>query len=746
MRKVSSVNTSQRGRRIPPVSLPPKQDSNGHDIKRIDEIIRNARTTWFLLLGVLVFAGITLLGVKDIDFFSAQSETKLPLVGVSVPVEYFFWAGAALVTALYVYFHLYLELLWAALGRAPARIDGEPLSERISPWLVVEWALRYRDWLNAHRQRRQERLGSQKAPKWWQKLVIVPRAVVDWFYPGEPIERSAAQRVLGWVGTLMSVSLVWMFGLFVLFYFWWRSMPAHLDWMSLWLGLLFTFALWMAWRSWRAAKRMLDGRGSTWTRSNFTTKLKMGVRTFSVFAALMLIISSVTLVRTASDWWPGEHAEWKDYGGGIAAADWIKLYKQDVEDHSAYWEKRKSEAKSTTDKWRYFADRTYTDFFSRYIARADLAEAQLVELPKDWLSRDEAEKEFRAQWAKREGLPYRDPFPDIPQRDIEADFQDALLDERKKLERGGTHEEAPAFDAARFRLQWAISEGLAARSPFPVHATRQPETEFQQAWEARRKTWLDTQAKPNLEGRNLRRADLSGAFFPGVKMKGVQLGGADLRLARLEGADTSEAKFEGADLSAASLKSADLRLTKLEGADLPSARLQGADLRFASLKGADLRLARLETADLRGAKLEGVDLWGAELKDVDLRFARLEGADLSAASLEGAVLWGTRLFGKNDTPLRFSSITSLEAAEFSGSALRVADLSGIDVTELKDFNESFGDGSVAIAEKDRPSRWCKAILTDAEFFGRWRGYIDPGGSKRASNHFDNHPPIQPSPC
>ena len=134
---------------------------------------------------------------------------------------------AALVTALYVYFHLYLELLWAALGRAPARIDGEPLSERISPWLVVEWALRYRDHLTAHRERAQEKLAAPRAKNWKQTLRAIPLRIGDWFDAGEPAERSTVQRAMGWVGTLMSLSLVWLFGLLVLFYFWWRSMPVR---------------------------------------------------------------------------------------------------------------------------------------------------------------------------------------------------------------------------------------------------------------------------------------------------------------------------------------------------------------------------------------------------------------------------------------------------------------------------------------------------------------------------------------
>lgn len=52
----------------------------------------------------------------------------------------------------------------------------------------------------------------------------------------------------------------------------------------------------------------------------------------------------------------------------------------------------------------------------------------------------------------------------------------------------------------------------------------------------------------------------------------------------------------------------------------------GADLRRVDLRGADLRGARLIAADLRGADLTLADLLGADLRDADLRGARLAGA------------------------------------------------------------------------------------------------------------------------
>ena len=66
------------------------------DVSRIDALTRNARTTWFGLLGVLVFVGVTLMSVEHIDFYGVGRSTDLPLVNVSVPTRLFFAAAVLL--------------------------------------------------------------------------------------------------------------------------------------------------------------------------------------------------------------------------------------------------------------------------------------------------------------------------------------------------------------------------------------------------------------------------------------------------------------------------------------------------------------------------------------------------------------------------------------------------------------------------------------------------------------------------
>ncbi len=86
----SPVRVEKADRQPGADSTVPRENPAAPDFKeiiaRINDISGYAKGTWFALLGVLVFSGITLLGVEDTDFFAAESETKLPLVGVSVPV------------------------------------------------------------------------------------------------------------------------------------------------------------------------------------------------------------------------------------------------------------------------------------------------------------------------------------------------------------------------------------------------------------------------------------------------------------------------------------------------------------------------------------------------------------------------------------------------------------------------------------------------------------------------------------
>ena len=174
-------------------------------LERIEAISVNARATWFGLLGLLTFVLVTLLGVEDVDFFGYGQETQLPLIGVSVPTVTFFIAAPILTTAVYAYFHFYLLKLWDALGKAPAKIDGDPLGERIHPWLLSDAALIFR-------QRFQD-------------------------------DGSTAPRALARVSCIASFILTWVYGWAVLGRAWWVTLPAHQPSLSLAIFSLFLIAV-----------------------------------------------------------------------------------------------------------------------------------------------------------------------------------------------------------------------------------------------------------------------------------------------------------------------------------------------------------------------------------------------------------------------------------------------------------------------------------------------------------------------
>ncbi len=115
-------------------------------------------------------------------------------------------------------------------------------------------------------------------------------------------------------------------------------------------------------------------------------------------------------------------------------------------------------------------------------------------------------------------------------------------------------------------------------------------------------------SEANLEGANLRGANLSNSNLEGANLKGAYLSNSNLKGANLEGADLWKANLFKANLKGADLKGANLYKANLRGANLTGANLEGANLRGASLTGANL-----EGENLTGANLEGESLTGADL-------------------------------------------------------------------------------------------------------------------------------------
>jgi Pentapeptide repeats (8 copies) len=502
----------------PPVAF----DAEG--LKRVQDIIKNARATWFALLGALVFASITLASVKDVSFFVNTVETKLPLVGISVPVTSFFWAGSLLIAAIYAYFHLYLELLWQALGDAPARErpnpkstdpavkEGVRLADRIEPWIVADTALAARDWL---------------------------RGASDNDKKNPTCSRDRAMpRISGFV----AFGLVWLFGLAVIFWFWWRYMPAHEAQQTLFLGLVLTVTYFV-----RAASL-----ASAWSHLKFPNGVTRRTVYWQWTAPLVfLAMVGTTLVRTGRppvmQYEPVENPLL--FGETVCA--W-RAVKEDIPPPLLCWRR--------------------SDFYDLVLkpAKANLRAEIVTEKPKDWQGKKIAETEFRLRWC-RENTEFRcdNPFDPMKRKfesQAERDFQ------------------------AAWQERWAAQ----------LNAFSKPDLRDK---DLRRANLISAKLEGvQLAGARLEGAVLAFAEMEGASLSYAQLQGAELGAAGLEGADLSNAKLENAELTFSRLEGANLASAQLFGKkdvllDLISSRLAGANLTAAALRN-----ARISTENVLGSK------------------------------------------------------------------------------------------------------------------------------------------------
>lgn len=175
-------------------------------VARIEKVTAAARSNWFWYFGVLGYAAITLMGLRDVHFFAADSSATLPILNFSVNLKVFLLFAPLLITVIYVYLHGVIEQAWTDLAELPARSGSEPISARLPVWLLLEFALYLRLW---------RRAGERGAP------------------PVQP-------TVLGAAGAGAMALLVWLAAPVLVVWFWLASMVLHDVWLSLvlWAALM----------------------------------------------------------------------------------------------------------------------------------------------------------------------------------------------------------------------------------------------------------------------------------------------------------------------------------------------------------------------------------------------------------------------------------------------------------------------------------------------------------------------------
>jgi uncharacterized protein YjbI with pentapeptide repeats len=167
----------------------------------------------------------------------------------------------------------------------------------------------------------------------------------------------------------------------------------------------------------------------------------------------------------------------------------------------------------------------------------------------------------------------------------------------------------------------------------------------------------------DMEGADLRDADLRHANLPGVCFKQTDLTDADLSYSTLCEATFDRSNLTGAKLTATGLNHSMLVSTLFFKAELAGVHLYDATIEQCNFQWADLREGKLMRAsirfcDMRNAMLDHADMSWTYLPGTKLKDASLNHTNFSFSDLTGAVLTAT------DGNLNGANFRGAEIADF----------------------------------------------------------------------------------
>lgn len=479
-----------------------EHDVEDAQIARINELTNVGRANWFGLLAYLAFTGVTLLSVTDADFFIDTRQTTLPLIGVAIPTFSFFIFAPILGAALYVYLHLHIRKLAEALTIPAPLVKGEPLERHLKSWLLND-------------------------------LILMMRG-----------DSAYTRRRLDWFSRMLTLLLVWWSGPLVLFGFWWRSWPAHDEWLTTLLGMLALFSTYAGYSSWRSIKEQINEKSRPiWWRVAGATIGAVGGAAILTLGAIKTEFGYVNerplLVPVPS------------MNTGIV---------------------------------RWFEE-TYEALVS--LAPINLRNLRAVDVAAEQLDYRAARRTFRINWCAREDMSMSvcGAFPDR-ESDISSRLgaaRQAWCDTNSEDIHGACSEHFEAFDL-EFVQSW---QRYRSAQLAELAAPDLSGADLRNA---------------DLDGAILLGVDLSGARLNGATGRNIQFQGADLSDATLIGVYFSEPQFQGALMHQSIFRGAYLTNAQFHWAHLVQSDFRGADVRQATLNGANLSLA-----DFRGTRLERIE-------------------------------------------------------------------------------------------------------------------------------------------
>ncbi|MDJ0820598.1 MAG: pentapeptide repeat-containing protein [Paracoccaceae bacterium] len=268
--------------------------------------------------------------------------------------------------------------------------------------------------------------------------------------------------------------------------------------------------------------------------------------------------------------------------------------------------------------------------------------------------------------------------------------------------------------------------------------------DFQAEFLEHRRALIAQMKKPSFADKDLRGADLRSVNATGMSFRDADLSGADLSDAVLESADLTDVQIAGV-----SFDRADVRNAIIKSAD---AEAYSSGFRSIQAYGATLQLGTLRNVDFRGALLTDARLGGTitghfeddfdapmSFRRADLTNTRIENSYVSAGS-DPAVFAGANLLGFEESHDGNTHLPNGRTARLSGTALHFVDLSRVATpwaADLADFHterwvpvfrNSFGDATVRLPPGAlRPCHWPRARLGLIEFHGAWRAWLEAGG-------------------
>jgi uncharacterized protein YjbI with pentapeptide repeats len=444
--------------------------------------------------------------------------------------------------------------LWDVCGpdEAPAEIDERPLSDHIGASFIADLAL------------------------------------------GCRTDGALRERPMRWLTRHLTAALVFWATPAVLIAFWWRSMPAHDELVTVVAcGVPLLFAVFVALKSWRHMRRRSRQRAAGPT-------VYHGLR-MAAFAVFALAVAGMGWFRTEGT----------------------------LDHYRSAW--------LGWDEDRLAQARFSGTPFPELLAVAQLDRISFVRLPEGWRGYDLARRDFFEDWCrKRDVVLTTCDESDEMVAEWQEHFESLFGADSTLLRRGADLRNASLFGA--------VLHGGEFRAPRLDGA----DLEFARMQGA-------TLRGAQIQGARLWGAQMQGAVLVGAQMQGAVLGRAQMQRANLwgaqmQGANLGDAQMQGAVLRSAQMQGANLRFAQMQGANLRFAQMQGANLigsRRCSGRTSGTRRCGGRTSGARRcggrtsgrAQMQGAVLRRAQMQDVYLAGTAFDSAtDLSPATMRGAGL------------------------------------------------------------------------------------------------------------